>query len=86
MAATGTTFRTKEQPMFPTTYPDIVGQLAIERAASLRADAQRYRLSRRLRARWRPARSIEPAADLSRVAPPHAEAEAKAKAKAGRAA
>jgi hypothetical protein len=80
MAATGTTFRAKEQPMFPTTYPDIVGQLAIERAASLRADAQRYRLSRRLRARWRPARSIEPAADLSRVAPPPAEAEAEAKA------
>ena len=55
--------------MFPTTYPDIVGQLANERAASLRADAQRYRLSRRKLARWRPGRSIEPAADRSRVVP-----------------
>ena len=76
MAATGTTIRTKEQPMFPTAHPDTTGQLAIERAASLRAAAQRYRLSRRLRARWRPARSIEPAADLSRVAPLPAEADA----------
>jgi hypothetical protein len=69
MAATGTTFRTKEQPMFPTAHPDFTGQLANDRAASLRAAAHRYRLSHPFLARWRPARFVEPAADLSRVAP-----------------
>jgi hypothetical protein len=48
--------------MFPTAHPDIMGQLA-----NLRAAADRYRLGRPFLARWRPARVIEPAADLSRV-------------------
>ena len=55
--------------MFPTAHPDITGQLANERAASLRADAQRYRLGRPSLTRWRPARFVEPAGDLSRVVP-----------------
>ena len=76
MAATGTTFKTKEQPMFPTAHPDTTGQLAIERAASLRAAAQRYRSSRPILARWRPALFREPVADLSRVSPLPAEADA----------
>ena len=76
MAATGTTFRTKEQPMFPTAHPDTTGQLAIERAASLQAAAQRYRSARPDIARWRPAVFREPAADLSRAAPLPAEADA----------
>jgi hypothetical protein len=76
MAATGTTMRTKEQPMFPTAHPDIMGQLASERAAGLRADARRYRSGRPLVARWRPALFREPTADLSRVAPLPAEADA----------
>ena len=54
--------------MFPTAHPDIMGQLANERAA-----ADRHRFGRPFLARWRPARVIEPAADLSRVVPaaPH---------------
>jgi hypothetical protein len=76
MAASGTTFRTKEQPMFPTANPDVMGQLATDRAADLRAAAQRYRSSRPVPARWRPARFREPAADLSRVSPLPAEADA----------
>jgi hypothetical protein len=60
---------TKEQPMFPTAHPDIMGQLANERAAGLRAAAARYRAGRPVLARWRPARFIEPAGDLSRVVP-----------------
>jgi hypothetical protein len=69
--------------MFPTAHPDIMGQLANERAAGLRAAADRYRLGRPFLARWRPARIVEPAADLSRVVPaaPHVGAS-----KAGRAA
>jgi hypothetical protein len=60
--------------MFPTAYPDISGQLANDRVAALRAAAERFRRSRGL-AMWRPARVIEPAADLSRVVPsaPHVE-------------
>ncbi|HWC42609.1 MAG TPA: hypothetical protein VHK02_11535 [Actinomycetota bacterium] len=57
--------------MFPT-HPDLMGQLAKERAASLRAEAQRHR-RRPVRAGWRPARFVEPAADLSRVLPVPAE-------------
>jgi hypothetical protein len=62
--------------MFPTAHPDISGQLANDRVAALRAAAERYRRSRGLLAMWRPARVIEPAADLSRVVPsaPHVEA------------
>jgi hypothetical protein len=61
--------------MFPTAYPDISGQLAKDRIAVLRAAADRSRRSRGLLAMWRPARVIEPAADLSRVVPsaPHVE-------------
>jgi hypothetical protein len=73
--------------MFPTAHPDIMGRLATERAAGLRADAERYRRGRPFLAIWRRARFVEPAADLSRVSPaavPEA-AEAEA-AKAGRAA
>ena len=55
--------------MFPTAHPDIMGQLANERAADLRADAQRYRRGRPFLASWRKARFVEPAADLSRVVP-----------------
>ena len=59
--------------MFPTAHPDLMGQLANERAAGLRADAERVRWSRRALATWRPARFVEPAADLSRVTPVPAE-------------
>ena len=76
MAASGTTFRTKEQPMFPTANPDVMGQLATDRAADLRAAAQRYHDSRPVLARWRPALFREPVADLSRVSPLPAEADA----------
>jgi hypothetical protein len=77
----------KEQHMFPTAHPDFTGQLANERAAGLRADAQRFRRARPFLARWRPARFLEPAADLSRIVPvPDAEAADAASAKAGRAA
>ena len=55
--------------MFPTAHPDITGQLANERAAGLRAAADRYRFGRPFLARWRPARIVEPTADLSRVVP-----------------
>jgi hypothetical protein len=55
--------------MFPSAYPDLMGQLAKERAASLRADAQRYHQRRPILATWRPARFVEPAADRSRVVP-----------------
>jgi hypothetical protein len=41
-----------------------MGQLANERAAGLRAAADRYRFGRPFLARWRPARVTEPAADL----------------------
>jgi hypothetical protein len=67
--------------MFPTAHPDVTGQLANERAAGLRAAAARYRAGRPVLARWRPARFIEPAGDLSRVVPETAET-----ANAGRAA
>jgi len=73
--------------MFPTAHPDITGQLANERAADLRADAQRYRRGRPFLASWRKARFVEPAADLSRVSPTAAPGPAEAEtAKAGRAA
>ena len=55
--------------MFPTAHPDLMGQLAGDRAASLRAEAERYRRGRPIAARWRPARFVEPAADRSRVIP-----------------
>ena len=55
--------------MFPTAHPDLMGQLAKERAASLRAEVERYRRGRPIVARWRPARFVEPAADRSRVTP-----------------
>jgi hypothetical protein len=55
--------------MFPTAHPDVMGQLATERAAGLRAAAARYRVSRPVLASWRQARFIEPTADLSRVVP-----------------
>jgi len=59
--------------MFPSAHPDLMGQLANERAAGLRAEAQRYRQRRPIRHRWRPARFVEPAPDLSRVSPVPAE-------------
>jgi hypothetical protein len=62
-------------------HPDISGQLARDRIASLRADAERYRQARPLLARWRPARFVDPAGDLSRGAAADPEP-----AKAGRAA
>jgi len=64
--------------MFPTAHPDVMGQLANERAAGLRAAAARYRTSRPVLARWRPARFVEPAADLSRVVPAPVPTESKA--------
>jgi hypothetical protein len=69
MGVTETILRSKEQPMFPTAHPDVMGQLANERAAGLRAAAARFRGSRPVPAGWRPARFVEPAADLSRVVP-----------------
>jgi hypothetical protein len=54
--------------MFPTAHPDFTGQLANDRAAGLRVAAARYRTSRPVLARWRPARFVEPS-DLSRVVP-----------------
>ena len=55
--------------MFPAAHPDIMGQLARERVAELRADAERHRRGRPFLASWRKARFVEPAADLSRVLP-----------------
>jgi hypothetical protein len=55
--------------MFPTAHPDVMGQLATERAAGLRTAAARYRGGRPVLARWLPARFVEPAGDLSRVVP-----------------
>lgn len=72
--------------MFPTAHPDIMGQLANERAATLRSDAQRYRRSRPFLASWRKARFVEPAPDLSRVSPTAPEPAEAETAKAGRAA
>jgi hypothetical protein len=62
--------------MIPNTHPDIMGQLAHERAAELRAAAVRYRISRPFPAIWRPARIVEPAADLSRAVPAAPQVEA----------
>jgi len=59
--------------MFPSAYPDLMGQLANERAASLRAEAEHYHHRRPVLSRWRPARFVEPTADLSRVPPVPAE-------------
>ena len=59
--------------MFPSAHPDLMGQLAKERAARLRAEAERSRRGRPIVARWRPARFVEPTADLSRVPPVPAE-------------
>ena len=74
--------------MFPTAHPDVMGQLANERAAGLRFAAARYRTSRPFLARWYPARFVEPAGDLSRVVPVPTEAPhvASSTSKAGRAA
>jgi hypothetical protein len=73
--------------MFPTAHPDIMGQLANERAAGLRADAERYRRGRPFLASWRKARFVEPVPDLSRVSPSTAPESAGAEtAKAGQAA
>ena len=55
--------------MFLASHPDIMGQLANARAAGLRAAAARYRAGRPVLARWRPARFIAPAGDLSRAVP-----------------
>jgi len=55
--------------MFPTAHPDVMGQLATERAAGLRAAAARFRGGRPVPAGWRPARFVEPTGDLSRVVP-----------------
>jgi hypothetical protein len=55
--------------MFPTAHPDQMGHLAIERSEGLRAAAARFRLGRPTLHRWRPARFVEPTADLSRVSP-----------------
>jgi hypothetical protein len=55
--------------MFPSAQPDLMAQLVKERAASLRAEAERYRRGRPMVARWRPARFVEPVADRSRVIP-----------------
>ena len=59
--------------MFTIAHPDLMGQLANQRAAGLRADAEQVRRSRRVLATWRPARFVEAAADLSRVTPVTAE-------------
>ena len=76
--------------MFPTAHPDVMGQLANERAAGLRASAARFRSSRPLPVSWRPARFVESAGDLSRVVPDHVPTEtphvATSSSKAGRAA
>jgi hypothetical protein len=80
--------------MFPTAHPDVMGQLAKERAAGLRAAAARYRGARPVPAGWRPARFVEPSGDLSRVVPdpvptteaPHVPTTATTATKAGRAA
>jgi hypothetical protein len=72
--------------MFPTAHPDVMGQLANERAAGLRAAAARYRSSRPVLASWRPARFPEPVGDLSRVVPAPVPTEAPHVSKAGRAA
>jgi hypothetical protein len=55
--------------MFSTAHPDVMGQLAHQRAAGLQADAASYRAHRPALARWRPARFVEPTGDLSRVVP-----------------
>ena len=55
--------------MFPTAHPDVMGQLATERAVGLRAAAARFRSGRPVLAGWRQARFVEPAGDLSRVVP-----------------
>jgi hypothetical protein len=74
--------------MFPTAHPDVMGQLATERAAGIRTAAAHYRVSRPVLATWRQARFIEPAGDLSRVVPAPVPTETPhvATSKAGRAA
>jgi hypothetical protein len=70
--------------MFPTAHPDLMGQLANERVERLHAeaaDARQARRARRFLDQWRPARFVEPAADLHRV-----EVAAAAPARTGRAA
>ena len=71
--------------MFPVAHPDIMGQLANDRIAALRADAERHRRVRPSLAGWHKARFVEPAPDLSRVSPA-AVPEAAEAAEAGRAA
>jgi hypothetical protein len=53
--------------MFPTAHPDLMGQLANERVQRLHAEARQARRARRFLDQWRPARFVEPAADLHRV-------------------
>jgi hypothetical protein len=55
--------------MFPIAHPDVMGQLAIERSEGLRAAAAKFRFGRPSLPRWRPARFVQPTADLSRVVP-----------------
>ena len=62
--------------MFPNAHPDLMGQLANERAARLRAEADNDRKARAFLAEWRPARFVEPACDPSRVVPAPAPAPA----------
>jgi hypothetical protein len=71
MATTAKTRRTasKEQAMFPTAHPHFTGQLASDRFATLRAEAEHSRPRHPFLTSWRPARIVEPAADLSRVVP-----------------
>jgi hypothetical protein len=57
--------------MLFTHHPDVTGSLAAERTASLLADAEEHRRSRRRAAQWRPARFRQPTPDLQRVTIPH---------------
>jgi hypothetical protein len=66
--------------MFPTSHPDLMGQLASDRAERLRAEAASVRRARQAVARWRQARFVEPAADLHRVVPAPVPADLPAKA------
>jgi hypothetical protein len=54
------------------THPDVTGTLAAERIARLLAEAEDHRRAHRPPARWRPARFLQPRADLQRVTAPAA--------------
>jgi hypothetical protein len=56
--------------MLFTHHPDVTSSLAAERTATLLAEAEDHRRSRRV-AQWRPARFRQPAPDLQRVTIPH---------------